>query len=478
MSEEQGINVKRSEDFSKWYLEVVRKGNFVDQRSPIKGFDVILPWGYAVWEMIQQRLDKNFKLHGVQNAYFPMFIPESLIKKEEQHFKGFKAEAFVITEAGGEKVEEKLYVRPTSETIMYYMYALWIRSYKDLPLKINQWNNVIRFDTKGTKPLIRPREFLWQEGHTVHVTKEDAEKWLKVVVSVYKDMYNSIAIEPLILVRPKSDTFAGADYSIVFDTLLQDGKVSQGPGSHLLGQHFSKPFGIKFLDENGKEQYGWQTSWGTSIRQIGITICHHGDDKGAILPPDVAPIQVVIVPILFKGKETTVLKKSEEVREHLKHLGLRVHLDDHDHSAGYKFNEWELRGVPLRLEIGPKDVENGEVTIVSRLGQKNKIKTGKLDGIKRVLEEIQKELSIKSEKFLLENTRDVHNMNDLKKLSNKGGFFRGNWCSSAECEASIKAESGGIEIRGTLYAKEEKCFANCLWCGKPAKHVVYLAKAY
>src|SRR3989338_4126473 len=396
MSEEMGISTKRDEDFSKWYLDVVRKGGFVDQRSPMKGFDVILPWGYAVWEMLQQRLDKNFKRHGVQNAYFPMFIPESLIKKEEKHFEGFKAEAFAITEAGGEKLEEKLFVRPTSETIMYHMYSLWIRSYKDLPLKINQWNNVIRFDTKGTKPLIRPREFMWQEGHTVHSTKEDAEKWLKIVVSMYKDMYQALAIEPLVLVRPKSDTFAGADYSIVFDTLLQDGKVSQGPGSHLLGQHFSKPFNIKFLDESGKEQYGWQTSWGTSIRQIGITICHHGDDKGAVLPPEVAPYQAVIVPILFKGKEKEVLEKAESVKEQLRQLGLRVHLDDREHSAGFKFNEWELRGVPLRIEIGPKDIAAGEVTAVSRLGQKDKIKISELSEAKALLENIQKEMAARS----------------------------------------------------------------------------------
>src|SRR3989344_6290050 len=380
MSEELGMTIKHEEDFSKWYLEVVRKGNFVDQRSPIKGFDVILPWSYAIWEIIQNQVDSNLKKNGVKNAYFPMFIPESLIRREEEHFSEFKAEAFTVTEAGGEKLEEKLYVRPTSETIMYYMYALWIRSYKDLPLKINQWNNVIRFDTKGTKPLIRPREFLWQEGHTVHSTKEDAEKWLKIVVSMYKDMYQALAIEPLVLVRPKSDTFAGADYSIVFDTLLQDGKVSQGPGSHLLGQHFSQPFGIKFLDENGKEQFGWQTSWGTSIRQIGIMIAHHGDDKGAVLPPDVAPYQAVIVPILFKGKEKEVLEKAESVKEQLRQLGLRVHLDDREHSAGFKFNEWELKGVPLRIEIGPRDVAAGQIVIVRRdSGEKIIVKESEME---------------------------------------------------------------------------------------------------
>ena len=475
MSEEQGISVKQSEDFSKWYLEAVRKGGFIDQRSPIKGFDVILPWGYAIWERIQDCFDREIKEHGVQNAYFPLVIPESLIKKEEEHFKGFKAEAFAITEAGGEKLEEKLFVRPTSETIMYHMFAMWIRSYKDLPLLINQWCNVVRFDTKGTKPFLRGREFLWQEGHTAHATREDADKWLTTVVKMYNEVYKMLAIEPLILVRPKSDTFAGADYSIVFDTLVQDGKVVQGPGSHLLGQHFSKPFDIKFLDEDGKEKYVWQTSWGITTRQIGILIAHHGDDKGAVLPPEVAPVQAVIIPILFKGKEKETLEKCEEVKENLKQKGVRVHLDDGEHSAGYKFNEWELKGVPLRVEIGPKDIAAGEVTAVSRVGEKTKVKMTELEEITGLLENIQKELATKSKKFLLDNINDVHSMDRLKEA--KGGFLRGNWCSSGECEASIKAESG-YEIRGTLYGKEEKCFANCLWCGKPAKHVVYIAKAY
>lgn len=478
MSEEQGVSTKRDENFSKWYLEVVRKGNFVDQRSPVKGFDVILPWGYAVWEIIQKHFDGLLKKNNVSNAYFPLFIPESLIKKEEQHFKGFKAETFVVTEAGGEKLEERLYVRPTSETIMYYMYALWIRSYKDLPLKINQWNNVVRFDTKVTKPLIRGREFIWQEGHTAHATKEEAEKWLKKVIEMYKESMKKQALEPLILVRPKSDTFAGANYSIVFDTLTQDGKVAQGPGTHMLGQHFSKPFKIQYLDKDGKKQFVWQTSWGMSTRQLGIIVMHHGDDKGAVLPPEVAPIQVVIVPILFKGKEETVIKKAEDVKERLRQLGLRVHLDDRDYSAGFKFNEWELQGVPLRIEIGPKDIAAGEVTAVSRLGGKNKINMSELEEITGLLDNIQKELAIKSEKFLLDSIKDVSSIADIKDRAKKGGWSRGNWCSSAECEANIKAQSGGAEIRGTLYGKDEKPFSHCIYCGKEAKHVVYIAKAY
>ncbi len=478
MSEEEGISAKRDKDFSKWYLDVVRKGNFIDQRSPVKGFDVILPWGYAVWERIQGIFDKLIKQNGVHNAYFPLVIPESLIKKEEKHFEGFKAEAFKITEAGGEKLEEPPYIRPTSETIMYHMYALWIRSYKDLPLKINQWNNVARFDTKVTKPFIRGREFLWQEGHTAHATKQDAEDWIRTVVDMYRETYDKMALTPLTLVRPKSDTFAGADYSVVLDTLTQDGKVVQGPDCHLLGQHFAKVFNITYLDKDGQEKHVWQTSWGLSTRQIGIIIAHHGDDHGAILPPEVAPLQAVIVPILFKGKESVVMEKSKDVEERLKQMNVRVHLDEREHSPGYKFNEWELRGVPLRVEIGPKDVQAGEVTVVSRLGEKNKIKMTDLEEIEALLQNLQREMTEKSAKFLADNITDVHSMDELKDKSKGGGFFRGNWCSSAECEANIKAESGGTEIRGMLYEKQESCFANCLWCGKPAKHVVYLAKAY
>lgn len=475
MSEELGIQTKRSEDFSKWYLEVVRKGNFIDQRSPIKGFDVILPWGYAVWEMIQQKFDKMIKEHGVVNAYFPLVIPESLIKKEEQHFEGFKAETFKITEAGGEKLEEPLYVRPTSETIMYHMYALWIRSHKDLPLKINQWNNVVRFDTKVTKPFIRGREFLWQEGHTAHATRDDAESWIKQVVAMYEHIYDDLAMDPLILVRPKSDTFSGADFSVVFDTLLQDGKVVQGPGTHMLGQNFSKPFNIHYLDKDGKKQYVWQTCWGLSTRQIGILIANHGDDKGAVLPPEVAPYQAVVIPILFKGKEEMVNKKAEEIANALKHEGIRVHTDNREHSPGFKFNEWELQGVPLRIEVGPKDIEDKEVTAVSRLGTKDKIKMNNLKDISGLLNDVQTELSIRSKKMLLENIKDVASLAQLKTAK---GVSRGNWCGSGECEQGIKAETGGNEIRGTLYGKDEKPFAHCVHCGKDAKHVVYIARAY
>ncbi|MCX6816212.1 MAG: proline--tRNA ligase [Candidatus Aenigmarchaeota archaeon] len=479
MSEDLGVSVKREEDFSKWYLDVVRKGNFIDQRSPIKGFDVILPWGYAIWEEIQKRFDTMLKEHDVKNAYFPMFIPEHLIKKEEEHFKGFKAETFVVTEAGGEKLDERLYVRPTSETIMYYMYSLWIRSYKDLPLKINQWNNVIRFDTKVTKPFLRGREFVWSEAHTAHATREDAVEMVNQAVGMYSEIYKMMAIEPLIIVRPQSDTFAGADFSVVFDTLLQDGKVAQGPGTHMLGQHFSKPFNIQYLDKQEKKQYVWQTSWGISTRQLGILIMHHGDDKGAILPPELSPIQVVIVPIMFKGKESVVIEKAKEAEDKIKKLGLRAYLDDRDYTAGFKFNEWELKGVPLRIEIGPRDVEGKEVTVVNRVdNSKTKIKMTDLQEITNLLNEIQGQLLNKSRKFLSENITDAKGLDQLRNLAKKGFWMRANWCGADECEKNIKSECGGAEIRGTLYKKEETPFGKCVYCNKDAKHVVYIAKAY
>jgi prolyl-tRNA synthetase len=476
MSEELGVMTKRSEDFSEWYLEVVRKAGFIDQRSPIKGFDVITPWGYAVWETIHRHFDDVLKRNGVQNAYFPLFIPERLIKTEEEHFEGFRAEAFCVTEAGGQPLEERLYVRPTSETVMYYMYALWVRSHNDLPLKINQWNNVVRFDTKGTKPFVRGREFLWQEGHTVHATKMEAEKQVSEAVAMYSDSMKIQAVQPLVLVRPKSDTFAGAEFSVVMDTLTQDGKVVQGPGTHMLGQKFSKPFNITYLDEKGERQFPWQTCWGMSTRQLGILIMQHGDDRGAVLPPELAPIQVIIIPIIFSEKKEQILNACNDFREKLEKLNIRTHIDDRNYKAGFKFNHWELRGVPLRVEIGPKDIDSNEVTVACRFdGKKLKIKNNESQKIKDILNEIQHSMLERSKKFLKDNIKDV---TSLEQIKNSFGFTRGNWCGAGDCEDWIKSETGGYEIRGTLYGKHEEPFGACLHCGGPARHVVYIAKAY
>ncbi len=474
MSEELGIRTKRSENFSKWYLEAVRKGGFVDQRSPVKGFDVILPWGYSVWELIHKRFDEEIKKNGVKNCYFPSFTPERFIRKEEEHLEGFKAELMLVTEAGGSKLEENLVVRPTSETIMYPMFSLWIRSHADLPFKINQWCNMIRYDTKVTRPFIRSRENLWQEAHTAHASREDAEKQAEEAVRIYSKSYEQMALAALVLVRPKSDTFPGADFTVVFDTPVQNGKVVQGPGTHFLGQNFSKPFDIQFTDKDRTKKYVWQTCWGMTTRQVGIILMHFGDDKGAVLPPEVAPYQVVVVPIPFKGKEDRVKTKSQEVENAVKKMGIRAFLDGRDYSPGFKFNEWELKGVPLRIEIGPRDIENREVTIVERLtGKKSKLKVSKLADLKKILKKIQKDMLAKSELILKNSITDV---TDLDKLGTVSGFARANWCGSASCEEQIKET--GAEIRGTLYGKKEKVFGKCIKCGKPAKHVVYIARAY
>lgn len=476
MSEEMGVNIKRSKDFSKWYLEIVRKGGFVDQRSPVKGFDVILPWGYAVWEIIQKTFDAEIKKKKVRNAYFPLMIPESLIRKEEEHFAGFKAEAMAVTEAGEEKLEEKLYVRPTSETIMYNLYALWIRSHRDLPLLINQWNNVVRHDTKQTRPFVRPREFLWQEGHTCHAEKKGSDDWIKTVVRMYDKIYDILAMDRLVVVRPKHDTFPGADYSVAFDTLAQSGKVIQGPGTHNLGQNFSKPFGIKYLDEKGEEKFVWQTSWGMSTRQLGVLIMHHADDNGAIIPPAVAPIQAVIIPIPIKGKERVVKDMCKDVEERLEREGVRCETDSRDYSPGYKFNEWELRGVPVRIEIGPIEAEERKLTVVKRNGRKKaEINLENTKDVVELLDRIQREMRKKSETALKESIKDIKN---VKKLAGHKGIARIEWCSSEKCAEHIKADSSGFEIRGTLYGKKEKPKGKCIHCKKPAKLVVYAAKAY
>ncbi len=475
MSEKLGIETKQKDDFSAWYLEVVRKAEFVDQRSPTKGFDVIMPWGYAVWEHIQKIFDALIKEKGVVNAYFPLLIPERIIQTEEKHLEGFKAETAIVTKAGGEDLEEPLYIRPTSETIMYYMYALWIRSHNDLPLLINQWNNVVRFDTKVTRPFIRGREFLWQEGHTAHATQEDARKWVDIFVGLYAKVYESLGMEALILVRPKSDTFPGADFSVVFDTVMKDGRVIQGPDCHMLGQHFSKPFNITFVDEHQEKKHVWQLSWGMTTRQIGAVIMHHGDDRGAFLPPAIAPHQVVVVPILFKDSEAKVMKQSQIVADELKKQGIRVYLDKRNYTAGYKFNEWELKGVPLRIEVGPKDVETKHVTCVGRDGQKTQLVVTSLHRVRTMLDELQNDMLKRSKAFLKKSTADVTTLADLKNIF---GFARANWCNAGACEADIKARSGGYEIRGTLFGKEEKPFANCIGCGKKAASVVYVAKAY
>src|SRR3989337_1082226 len=353
-----GVTVKKGEDFSEWYTEVVVKSGMADY-SPIKGCMIIREHAYAIWEKIQEIFNKKIRESGHKNVYFPIFIPESFLKKEAEHFAGFVPEVAWVTEGGSTPLEERLAIRPTSETIIYATFAKWIRSWRDLPIKINQWCNIVRWETKATKPFLRTREFLWQEGHTAHPTKEDADKEVMDILNYYRDiMENWLAIPVLIGVKTESEKFAGALYTTTLEAIMPDGKALQMGTSHNLGQNFAKVFEIKFIGEDEKEHHVWQTSWGISTRLIGAVVMVNGDDKGLVLPPKVAPVQVVIVPIPYKDADSTAIEsKAKEIADKLKEKNLGVILDNREeYTPGWKFNQWELKGVPVRLEIGRRDL--------------------------------------------------------------------------------------------------------------------------
>ncbi|NPA76375.1 MAG: proline--tRNA ligase [Candidatus Diapherotrites archaeon] len=479
-----GISTKKAENFSDWYVEVVRKGEFMDQRTPVRGCDVFMPWGYAIWEQIMHYADALFKEHGVQNAYFPTLIPESLLTKEAEHFEGFTPEVAWVTEAGDEKLAERLALRPTSETIMYYMYSQWIRSYRDLPLRINQWANVFRWETKATRPFLRSREFLWQEGHTVHATLDEANQEVLDMLEIYRKVAEELLALPVIILRrTESDKFAGAYYTVALEAFAAEaGRVIQVGTVHNLGQNFSRAFDIKFLDKDGDEKYAWQTSWGFSTRFIGAVLAVHGDDRGAVLPPRVAPVQVIVIPIIFKGKEEPVLKAAREIRDKLRRAGIRAEMDDRDdYTAGWKFNHWELKGVPLRIEVGPRDLEKNGVTVARRdTGGKKFVEMGKIvEHTKEILGEIQANLYERAKKKLDESIITVRTMDEAKNAVENKKIVRAFWCGDPECERKVKEITGGAEIRGTKFLEVESADGeNCLVCGKEATHVVYIAKSY
>lgn len=476
-----GITVKKSEDFSEWYTQTVLKSGMADY-APVKGCMIFREHSYAIWEKIQEIFNKQIKETGHRNVYFPLFIPESFLKSEAEHFEGFIPEVAWVTIGGDSPLEEKLAIRPTSETIMYASFAKWIRSWRDLPLKLNQWCSVVRWETKATKLFLRTREFLWQEGHTVHATKEEADKEVMEILNAYKDvMENYLAVPVLTGKKTEMEKFKGALYTTAAEAIMPDGKGLQMGTSHQLGQNFSKVFDIKFLDQDEKEQYAWQTSWGFSSRMIGALIMVHGDDKGLVLPPRVAPVQVVIIPIPYKGPEAeAIMAKVNEVYNKLKKKDMRVVLDDrHEYTPGWKFNEWELKGVPIRIEIGPKEIRQKQVMLVRRDSfQKTAVKEEEtVETISKLLEEIQDNLLAKARKMLEENVTTVKTYNEFKeKLEDKGGFIRASWCSNSACEGKIKDETGAT-IRIVPF-KKEKVFSKCVCCGDEAKEVVYFARAY
>ncbi|MBD3191745.1 MAG: proline--tRNA ligase [Candidatus Heimdallarchaeota archaeon] len=471
----------RNKEFLQWYTEVIKYADIVDNRSPVKGSNVIMPYGYSIWESIVDKLDAELKATNHQNAYFPLFIPEDFLEREAEHFQGFIPEVAWVSEVGDNKLDRRLALRPTSETIMYEMFHLWIRSYGDLPLKINQFCNIIRFDTKETKPLLRDREFLWSEGHTCHATPEEAEAQVKESMKIYEAVYRECCMSFLILKRPKHDTFAGADYSIAYDCPLPDGRTLQIGTTHNLGQGFSKAFDITFQDKDKKNKFVHQTCYGLSTRLVAALIGLHGDDKGLIIPPQMAPIQIVIVPIYTQKTQEEVLQAAQQVKDKLNKAGLRTKLDDREgYTPGWKFNEWEVRGVPIRLELGPRDLKKDQVVLVRRdTGKKTFVSTkGVIQNAQSILNEIRQFLQQRADKLLEASINEPKDFEELIELMNtKRGFARINWCGNIACAEKIKDETSA-EIRGTRVDIEEACEGKCIGCNEKGKEVVYVSPAY
>ena len=476
-----GVTVKKSQDFSEWYVQLVLKAELADY-APVKGCMIIRPDAYAVWEKIQEVVNQKIKATGHSNVYFPMFIPESFLKKEAEHFEGFTPEVAWITQGGDTPLEERLAVRPTSETIMYAMFSKWIRSWRDLPLKINQWCNIVRWETKATKLFLRTREFLWQEGHTAHATAEEAEAEVMYALGEYKDiMENYLAIPVVVGTKSDSEKFAGALYTTALESIMPDGKALQMGTSHNLGQHFAKVFDVKYIGEDKQDHYVWQTSWGITTRLIGAMIMVHGDDKGLVMPPKVAPTQVVIVPIPFKGLEAeAIAAKTKEIADILKAHGISVILDDrNEYTPGWKFHQWELKGIPIRIELGPRDLKAGQVVMVRRdTGQKTPVIEADIaTTVDKLLLEIQNNLFAKAKAILQEKTTPVQSYDEFKKvLEEKGGFIKAAWCGSPDCEAKVKDETGAT-IRIRPFQIEEPT-SNCIICAMKAKETAYFARSY
>ncbi len=468
-------------DFSKWYSEILLRGNIIDVRTPIKGANVILPNGYEIWEKVKEILNKEFKATNHQNAYFPLFIPEEFLTRESEHFDGFVPEVAWVTKVGDTELKEKFALRPTSETIMYHMYAQWIKSHGDLPLKINQWANIIRMDTKETRPLLRDREFQWSEAHTCHSSAEEAKIQVEESMKIYEALFDALGLSYLTLRRPPHDTFPGADYSIAYDSILPDGRALQIGTTHNLGQSFAKVFDIKFQDIDGSTKLVHQTCYGVSTRVLAALIALHGDDQGLILPPSVAPLQVAIVPIVFKGKSEGVIEACKTLEEEVKRAGYKVHADTRDnYTAGWKFAEYEMRGTPIRLEIGPRDLKNNSVLLVRRdTGEKIPVNRDELfTELKKHMDEIQAGLKKKADDILDSFIVDIDDFKKLKtRMQNERGFARVNWCGEVACAENIKDQMSS-EIRGTREDIKEEPTGPCIVCGNKGVQRVYVAQAY
>lgn len=474
-----GITVSKSGDFSEWYTQVVLKSELVDY-APVKGLMVMRPDGYSIWESIRNACQSEFTKRGVRNAFLPTLIPESLLSREKDHFAGFNPEVFWVTHSGNNELGDRLALRPTSETLAYELYAKWVKSWRDLPLKLNFWNTALRAEIKATKPFLRTSEFLWQEGHTVHATSDEAKAETRDALESYRRIIEGILAIPVIVgTKSEREKFVGAVSTLALESIMPDGKALQMGTSHFLGQNFSSAFEIKYSDKDNVECLAWQTSWGVSWRLIGAMVMIHGDDKGLVLPPRVAPIQVVVVPIYYNDSDKDrVMVKVNEIHKTLTTEHVRIHVDTRDGlTPGFKFNDWELRGVPVRIEVGPKDVDSGSAVVVTRFdGTKTRVGFSEISSISDTLENIQSgmlERAQSAQKNLIKNAASYP---EFVNMVDEGGFVCAPWCGSPECETKIKNETGAeicvIPFDGDIPAK-------CVVCQKACSHTApFFARSY
>jgi len=471
-----GITAKKDEDFGEWFSQVLKKADLIEY-TDVSGCYVLKPTLYHMWEEVQSFLDKKFKKIGVKNAYFPLFIPEHLLTKEQEHVKGFVPEVAWVTHSGETELPERLAIRPTSETIMYDAYSKWIQSYRDLPLRINQWCNVVRWEFKHPIPLLRSREFLWQEGHTVFATKKEADKEVRQILDIYEQCYNEMMAVPGTQGRKTDkEKFAGADYTTTFEVFTSNGKVAQACTSHHLGQNFAKSFNITYLDKDGQSKHPFQNSWGFTTRSLGVALTMHSDDKGLVMPPKIAPIKGVIVPILFEDSRDNVMAVALRVEKMLSKYD--IFLDDSERTPGFKFNEWELKGIPIRIEIGPKDVEKQHVVLARRdTGAKEFVLLTDLE--KRfpvLLDTIQKDMYEKALKFQKDSIIEVDCWDNFLKAAKEKKVVRAPFCGEEICEDNIKNEADGIKSSCIPFDQPDVERA-CVKCGKPGK-LTHFAKSY
>ena len=470
---------RQSEDFSRWYIDVITKAELMDY-SPVRGCIVFKPDGYELWEACQRELDRRFKATGHRNAYFPLFIPESFFQKEKEHVEGFNPELPWVTQVGGEELEERLAVRPTSETIIGHMYAQWIHSYRDLPLLINQWSNVVRWE-KRTLPFLRTSEFLWQEGHTAHATEAEAREETLRMLDVYTDFVETELAIPVIRGRKTpSEKFPGAVATYSIEAMMRDGKALQAGTSHYLGDHFARGFNIQFLDRDNERKYAHTTSWGMSTRILGALIMVHGDDRGLQLPPRIAPTQAIVIPIGPPKSRERVLAAAGDIEARLRAAGIRVRTDSReDLTPGWKFNEYELRGIPLRLEIGPRDLDAGQAVLVRRdSGEKIPVPLSALEArALELLDGVQRALFARASAFQAEHARSARSLAEVAAIvREERGFALAGWCGEEACEANIKEETGATS-RNIPFSPPER-MDGCAVCGKPALHTVWFGRAY